>query len=305
MCLDRAVHDAVSRHLKENAAFVQSQLAKDLAPGKARLLDLLTWHTSSGCALHDTHGGFRRGFSDYAGDPQNLKDAWHVIQSFRDSMNDIAQGIAEWLPTVLSFRVWDMCEDSQRILWEALGLEPEVISVQLQLQLRWQDDRLCIHPSARDDPEAPQAIATTLLSIWRIKEWTESRWGTMGSSCRSAVLAMVTGLPSLIACLRRKPGASEYYLSGWSKLSESVRTMFLLGALGSWVTDGIMAVLFDDDRLPMVINNIDDDVACELAWLAGFPEDVWVFLAGKVGVPVQGIRSDAFGVAMASASYCM
>ena len=304
-CFDKAIHAALDRHLMELHMSVHRQISNGMSLGQARLLSLLTWHTASGCALHDTHGGYRRAMFEYMEDSQLMKDAWCCVEAIRNSMNIMARGILEWLPSVLCFREWDLPVESQRLLWEALGLHAGAIDAQMELQIRWDSGRLCINPAAENNCDAPQAIMTTLLELWRIKEWTESRWGTMGSTCRSAVVCSLTGMHSLIKDLRKKPYVSEYYISGFDKFTEPVAHMFVVGGIGSLVTDAVLQSLFDADRLPLVINAIDAEVSLELAWVALLPADVWAVLAAVVGVPVQGLRSEALCVGLASASYTM
>lgn len=305
LCFDRAVQGAASRHFEELCASLHQQMSSSTTAGRARLMDLLTWNTTSGCALHDTHGGFRRSMLDYVDDAELMKNAWVCVQAIRQSMNVLARGIFEWLPGVLDFVDWDLPDDEQRILWEVLGLDEPLIDAQMALKIRWDEGSLKVNPAAQADPEAPQAIATTLLAMWRIQEWTDSRWGTMGSSSRSVALARLTGLQALLSDLRRKPYVSEFYTSGIDRLSDEVAHMFVVGAIGSWLTDSILQILFDDDRLPLVIASIDEEVSVVYDWLGHLPDGVWRVLAGIASAPPQCIRSEALSIVLASASYAM
>lgn len=42
-----------------------------------------------------------------------------------------------------------------------------------------------------------ESIATTLLAVWRFRKFTESRWLTVGTSCRTLVAAVILGFDDL------------------------------------------------------------------------------------------------------------
>ena len=47
-----------------------------------------------------------------------------------------------------------------------------------------------------------ETLAATVTAAWRFRQFTESRWLTVGTSCRAMVLGVLTGLDSFFAHLK-------------------------------------------------------------------------------------------------------
>ena len=41
-----------------------------------------------------------------------------------------------------------------------------------------------------------QTLSSVLAALWRFRQFTESRWLTVGTSCRTMVIAVLSGLDS-------------------------------------------------------------------------------------------------------------
>ena len=48
-----------------------------------------------------------------------------------------------------------------------------------------------------------QTIMSCLLGAWRFRKFTESRWLTIGTSCRTLVCGVVYGLYGLVARIQK------------------------------------------------------------------------------------------------------
>jgi hypothetical protein len=142
-CADRAVVEPLARHMRQlhHALTVQSEAA---APGSSRLSDLLNWTVHIGCSAHDSNGGLKRAIAAYVSDADVMKSCWVVLESCRNSYHELAKGLSTWLPTVVRFHDWHLPSECQYALWTSLSLDPSLIASLIELQLRWQDDRLCI-----------------------------------------------------------------------------------------------------------------------------------------------------------------
>lgn len=55
-------------------------------------------------------------------------------------------------------------------------MEPHVLEVLCDLQLRFHDGRLLIHSSKAGDPQLGETPAGLLLRLWKVLQYTSSRW---------------------------------------------------------------------------------------------------------------------------------
>ena len=134
-------------------------------------------------------------------------------------------------------------KDEQRALWEALDVEAGVADLMVfELELVWDDGRLCVRSGAQvvqtfqrrhmhkfklkhhligvlssigrgvgfsfydvevGEQDLLESITAVLLSCWRFKKWTESRWLTVGTSLRVLICAVLQGLDDFYKFLKQ------------------------------------------------------------------------------------------------------
>lgn len=246
-----------------------------------------------------------RGVADAFGDDDSLKRAWSVVASFRQIHHEVVKGIADCLPLVLEFVPWSLGKEQQIMLWDALQLEKPIVDKLLSLSLRVEDGRLRVAPEWGSIGDAPQLIAATLLGIWRVAEWTESRWLPLARTCRRFLAARITGLHSIIEHLRRRPHFSQHYINGWDKLDGPTKHLFAVAGLAAGPSDFMLAEMFADDRLCIRMLQIDKGVHRLLTSLATLPDEVWNVLGSAVDHPSQGFRASVVGASLASACFAM
>ena len=150
-----------------------------------------------------------------------LKDVHIVIESLRNSYDLLVVHLGNWIITSLSFEDWDF--QHQRELWTLLGLEPDRVDEFVALQLRFHGGRLKVAASYRDSPNLLESISTCLLHAWRFRKFTTSRWITVGDSCKTMVIALLTGVESLVRAVRRHPKTSDYYIHGFGRINEDIK----------------------------------------------------------------------------------
>ena len=52
-------------------------------------------------------------------------------------------------------------------------------------------------------PDHIGALLSARMIAWQFKKWTESRWLTVGTSSRTMVVALLTGIDSMVEYLGR------------------------------------------------------------------------------------------------------
>ena len=142
------------------------------------------------------------------------------------------------------------------------------------MELRFEDGRLLEHPDFKADASTPQLIMTTLVSLWQMAEWTTSRWLSLARTCRRFLASRVTGLHYIVAFVRARPHFSKFCIS------DGVLRLFVITALTAAPTDAMLDLLMKDDRLPLVLTDLDTEVQIALLQTHTLPPEVWSVFAG-------------------------
>ena len=54
------------------------------------------------------------------------------------------------------------------------------------------------------EQELTETICATLLSLWKFRKFTESRWLTVGTRCRVLMAGLATGLDDLVQSIQKE-----------------------------------------------------------------------------------------------------
>jgi hypothetical protein len=301
--LDRAIQGPVSRHMAELHSLLQSQQAQNMSPGEAWLLDQMTWTTSAGCSLHDVHNAYKRSMQPYLEDKPFMTALYGSVEALRDSYSSICKGINEWIPRVVQFEDWELTEQEQYQLWLIFGLPHTVVEVLVDLQLHFSEGRLKVAKKWEHVDSSAQFIRTCLVSVFEFREWTDSRWISMGRSSRRMAASLLLGLESLVQTLRHLHMISEYYIKAFTKLTDRHRRAFVVGGVGSHLSDAALAELLEDNRLPLRLPCIDDEIKMELEWVMSLKPVHWRVLSEVCQAPGSSVQSECIMVALISASF--
>ena len=157
-------------HAHQNSSPHIAELAEE-AGTTVQILVLLEIVVVTPCALHDVQNGFRWGMHGMAKDKELLRDVYIGIESLRNSCDLLTTYVAEWVATKLSFRAdpasrqWQL---DQHSLWEALGLNPDIIeSLVFILEFEFADSRVWVSPRCSDQPSLVNDLVGTLLTTWK------------------------------------------------------------------------------------------------------------------------------------------
>ena len=125
-----------------------------------------------------------------------------------------------------------------RELWIALGQELEVVESVTELGLLFRSGALDVNRAWRESTDLWGRLTLTLLQVMRFEKYTDIRWLTIGGSARTLTASRLLGLDSLVAHIRADPSSSDYYVGGYSRLSEACKHFTAIAALCSYVGDG-------------------------------------------------------------------
>ena len=65
------------------------------------------------------------------------------------------------------------------------------------------------------EQELTETVVATLMSLWKFRKFTESRWLTIGSSCRVMVAGLLTGLDDFVGFIQRECSSHVVITQQW------------------------------------------------------------------------------------------
>ena len=208
---DRAIWSACFRQAQQLHHVWAAEVVDDVLPGP--LAQRLTWLTSGACCCHDAHNALRWSLLQHVTDPQTLRGLFISIESLRNGFSLLMKNLRPWLCEVVAY------EDDHLLphhdLWVLLGLDPNVAEVAEALQLRWDGGKMKVAERWADDGNVWEAIELVVTHIWAFRKYSESRWLSLGPSCRALLAAQVAGVCEYVQWVLSRPGNSRYYLGGF------------------------------------------------------------------------------------------
>ena len=146
-----------------------------------------------------------------------VRDVYIVIESLRRSADLISSHLYAWLYSKLKAtadrgEVW---VEQRRTLWQTLGIDAETVELMAcELQLWWEDGALWFLRGAFEDGDVIDAVASALMAVWRFVKFSESRWLTVGTSARTVIAAVLTGIEDLIDTITKDPQGQQILPEG-------------------------------------------------------------------------------------------
>ena len=262
------------------------------------------------CINHDLHNALKWGLLEWLSDEKMMSSMFVVIESVRNGFSLIEEELSFWLTRVV---LWVEEEDGLHptvaaTLWAAVGVEPKWVDHLVHMGVIWRDGRLHVSSKHRGSPE----VWTELLNLVRhglhFQKFSDSRWCTVGRSCRQLLHAQLLGLNSLVQAVIDDPDTSNYLIGGFRELSPAVQRFVSVAAFAAWPTEGLLEELLEDDRLCLHYQSYRDRLEREMDSLVAVPGPVWDLVAdlvprGEGELPGPMLRSLALGCAHTSLGF--
>ena len=303
---DRAGFSALQRFFKQRHIQMAPTFGGAADGTSSVLLNLQEWICATGCALHDSHNALKWALHQQFCNTELTKGLYIVVESLRNSYGQLLQYLGNWVVRSLQFVPDENLPpvEDRTILWTALGLDPTLVEVlACQLRLQWKGGRLQVAASCLNLPDVMETVSSALLGVWHFKRFSDSRWITVGCSCRTLVASLLTGLESLVAFIREDSASSDFHIAGFARLSPDMKKFCAAASLASYVTDAFLSEMMDDPRLPMRLAFLKQCVLEEQQWLDGLPSQVWVPIAEVVGCAAPELRADTISAGHISVAF--
>jgi hypothetical protein len=302
-CFDRAGYAPVSKLLKQRHCLYHARAVSMDPSGAAQLQQRLDWVVGTGCSNHDCQNALKWGLASLH-QTEDLKDLYIVIQSLRNSFDVIHGYLKIFVTENLQF-VQD-AGDSQEVYqyWVQLGIQSDVAETLAELGLRWANGHLQVSERHKSSDSLIETVCSSMLVVFKWKKFTDSRWCTIGDACRALVASLTVGLEPMVKKLRADSKTSDWYLKGFSRLSEVTKKFAVVASVAANVCDGVLLELLQDDRVVLKLDVLQRAVTEEVQGIADLSDGIWSRLAAIVpGATSQLMRCWCMESAMTTAAF--
>ena len=295
-CFDRLGIQALERFFRqwhaENSQHHGHLVTDDVDLGTLRLSEFVV---VTACALHDAQNAFRWGMRSHIDDKDMLRDIYVSIESLRNSFDVLRTYMAEWVAARLSFARSRGAEwvDRRRALYHMLGADMDTADVLASdLELVFEDGRLWVCGTRSSLALLIDDITDALQSLWKFVRWSLSRFLTVGTSSRTLVAALITGLSDLVDFIYADGHADLWYLRGFTRLTSQYKAFVVKSAMISRVAEAALQELMEDSRVAIKYESLWATLSEEMLWLVSVDVDTWMDLANIANVPWEELRSE-------------
>lgn len=284
-CFDGALQSFLVRRFKQLHAqrALERRADEREASLDSRQLVLTEWVVSTQCVAHACHNSLKWGLAEVFGkDTAHLAQLWEVFAAVKENSGLLHDALFSWVLSKVDFTAGELLPSAElgKTIWSALGLPADLLDkFACEWHLTWVDDKLLVHDFFKNDPDIYQQISDAILAILCIGGFTESRWLTIGRSCRSLCLALMVGLKSLVQ-VALGDSAGNWYLSHFHRLFEGTNQDFcLVAALSAWVSDSVLELILEDSRGAKEGEAWRAAAQEEMSWMLSWPTEIWAHLA--------------------------
>ena len=217
---DRAMHTPLVRRFKQHHALLASAAGGTVtnATGAQTLFQpaYLEWVVDTPCANHDCHNALKWGLFEWLTDEGLMKTVFIVIESIRNGHSLLEAEVGRWIGRVVKWADEDelMSPMEATALWSSLGVEPKWADHLVHLGLVFRGGQLLVNKAHRGKPEVWGDILNCVRHGLKFSQFSDSRWCTIGRSCRQVLHAQMLGLDSLMDAVLKDPTTSKYLMGG-------------------------------------------------------------------------------------------
>ena len=294
------LHDLIfGRH---ELACTRIDAAQHASAARTSLTD---WVAVTACGAHDCQNALKWALGNDLFSPETLKSLHKGVRSLIDVSEAVHQVLPEFIAQHLSqYPGVIPTEEDQRCFWQILNVDVEWLDRVAAAGLCWFKGKLCTNLPL-DLASTYTEVEIVMRYLFRFRTFTQSRWGTVAQSCRALVAGLTCGLDKVMEMARGKKIASEWYAHGWDELDEACRRYAIIACVASFVPDGVMHELMQDDRVAKILPQLESTVELELQWIEALPRYIWTRLSyiEKSVAWMDDLRSTTMSAAHTAAAF--
>eukprot|EP00971_Amphidinium_carterae_P280485 5567994-Amphidinium_carterae.1 len=279
---DRGISDQLAHYCSgvwEQSCAIEENDADDGACDDLNNCYIL--HTLVHCCCHDIHNSLRWAHQTVFGDAQLLRSVYVSVAALRVGSMYAAEHVLEWLQEVLVPISGESCRPCSELemFWNMLCVDVDVVTVLLKYQLYYDNEKLYVHEEVLQEEGAFDEVSMALLSVWKFSAFSESRWVSLGTCCRTVTAAFALGFESVFSWMCERKVLSEYELHGAGKLDSKGREFMWVIGLSSGVADGMLLAALADNRIAAQADELQHSVVEEVIAMQSVPWTLWLMLS--------------------------
>ena len=278
VCADRALFSSLDRMSRQRlSAYYSPGVGPDLGDERV-LLELTDWAVGTGCCAHDMQNGLKWALSSVA-TPEDIQNLHIVVESLRNSFDLLLARLPEFLVKHLAFAGNRADTDAVAGFWRDLGVEAGMVDQVAEVNPWWENGQLQVSSALSGDADAIEKVSHILLYLCKWRQFSESRWCTVGPCCRTLLWGLCVGLEAWVGIVRADPSTSDFYLHGFGKLSQGIKQYCVVASIASFVPDAVLAEVLVDDRILKHASRLQGTMFDEVGWV----EDIGSFTWDRLG----------------------
>ena len=276
-CFDRAGLSAISSLLAaRHEVWAQEHLAN---PARDATQVLKDWVLATGCALHDASKALQWALIPWVEDKQMLKDLHVVIESCRNSWDLLVEYIPTFLIQYLERDDTPYDKEACAQWWRCIGAGADWVDVLVDVNPFFHLGKLRVSAKIGGKTTPANLVGDCMVYIMKLSMFCQTRWLTVGKSCRSLVASLSVGLAELGALALRLTRRGETKLHGIKKLNDDIRWYAAVACVATYVPEAFMLEVAEDDRVCRRIEELERTTFEELEYIFHIPSYVWQRLA--------------------------
>ena len=281
---DRQALSSLARCLHQR---VEALYVKELAGeggADAQLMRLLDWFEATGCPLHDASNALSWSLRPFS-NVQMLSDLFVVISSIRNAFSLICQKLPIFV--VMHLR-WDFQEkdpDEARRFWQTIGVPSDLLETVVEANPRWDGHQLLVSTAIQVMSDHIEHIQSILVSLYRFRIFSSTRWLSVGQSCRTLMAGLFVGLDRVVQMVRQDKTMTDYYAHGFSRLDAPMRKYICIAGVSSFLAESVIEQLLEDARVARHVDALSDLVLEEFNFIASLGANIYDRLVGVIVDP--------------------
>lgn len=267
--------------------------------------DAFEWHVAVGCSAHDAHNALKWSHAGTFNNPALLETMYVGVSALRASFYNAVDVMGSWILEVLMPKHAQFLHNPEDlfVLWCSLGVEEALARSLADFRLLWLEGKLVMDERVMNEESWLEKVSVSLLALWRFRSFTQSRWCTVGTSCRAVMSAVCTGYVDLLKFMHKRGVLGEYTWNGCQKLDEDVLRCMLVLGLSAFVSEGFLRQVLKDSRVAKTQAALRQGLEDEFDFLDFLPSFSWQILGAAVGMDDGELRSKVVKAALISWSF--
>ena len=197
-CYDRAKFSALYDLARARHKQWFDRHVATATPGSDPRAGLKDWVLGTGCAMHDASKALEWATREHLKEGEDILHDLHIVcLSLRNGFEMMADALPEFCLQHVVFGATAFDPAPVEHYWRVLGSDEEWLPVLTQLNPWWYQGQLQVFHEFNGKPTTLSLVQDVVLYVMRIVIFTQTRWTSVGASCRGLLGSLSVGVYEL------------------------------------------------------------------------------------------------------------